>query len=172
MMSTKTKIVADADVIIHFDKAGRLHDLPTILVEYEFVVLSIVRDEVKCPTREKLDNIADRLGIIRFEDFPATGEMMKEYALLTKKYGRGESACMAYCRFTNNVIGSSNLKDIKNYCASHGITNLTTIDFLYYAVQRGKMTAQEANDFVADVKAKGSKLPNVDFTTYVSPVKL
>ncbi len=159
-------------MIIHFYKAGRLHDLPTILEEYEFVVLSIVREEVKPPTRHALDNIAARMGIIHFEDFPTTGEMMKEYACLTQRYGRGESACMAYCRFTHNVIGSSNLKDIKNYCATHGITNLTTIDFLYYAVQRGKMTAQEANDFVADVKAKGSKLPDVDFATYVSPVKL
>ncbi len=168
----KTKIVADADVIIHFEKAGRLHDLPTILDEYEFVVLSVVRDEVKPPTRTTLDHIAARMGTVHFENFEPKGDMKKEYFLLTKQCGDGESACMAYCRFTKNVIGSSNLKDIRNYCNKHGITNLTTVDFLYYAVKRGKMTVQEANDFVTTVKAKDSKLPNVDFATYVSPVML
>ncbi len=29
--------------------------------------------------------------------------------------------------------GSSNLKDIKEYCANNRITYLTTVDFLYYA---------------------------------------
>ncbi len=52
-------------------------------------------------------------------------------------FSKGESACMAYCRYTSNIIGSSNLRDIKKYCNNHKIVYLTTIDFLYYAWLRG-----------------------------------
>ena len=43
----KVKIVLDADVLIHFSKAGRLSLLPNILPEYEYTVLSVVYDEIK-----------------------------------------------------------------------------------------------------------------------------
>ena len=93
--------------------------------------------------------------------------MMVEYARLLQTFGKGESACMAYCRYTHNVIGSSNLKDIKEYCEKQQITYLTTIDFLYYAMKRGKMSVEDCEQFVKDVVAKGSKLPTVDFGKYL-----
>ena len=45
-MNKKVKIVLDADVIIHFAKGGLLNILPTILPEYEFVVLDKVMEEI------------------------------------------------------------------------------------------------------------------------------
>lgn len=42
--------------------------------------------------------------------------IIQEYYRLKNKFGKGESACMAYCRYSNDVIGSSNLKDILSYC--------------------------------------------------------
>lgn len=71
-----------------------------------------------------------------------------------------------YCRYHNDVLGSSNLRDVRLYCEEHGITYLTTIDFLYYSIQRGVMTKEEADDFVDQVVGLGSKLPHVDFDTY------
>ena len=75
---------------------------------------------------------------------------------------------MAYCRFHNNVLGSSNLRDILTYCETNGITYLTTVDFLYYAVRRNIMTRQQADDFILQVNAKGSRLPVINWNTYVS----
>lgn len=46
MPHPKTKIVLDADVIIHFMKAGRFAQLPEILPEYEFLILDVVYDEL------------------------------------------------------------------------------------------------------------------------------
>lgn len=46
MAGKKTKIVLDADVIIHFAKAGRLHELPSILPEFQFMVLDVVKREI------------------------------------------------------------------------------------------------------------------------------
>ncbi|MGL4805112.1 MAG: hypothetical protein ACRC26_02060 [Bacteroidales bacterium] len=39
---TKTKIILDADVIIHFAKGGILSLLPQIFQDYDFVVLDTV----------------------------------------------------------------------------------------------------------------------------------
>lgn len=161
----KKKVVLDADVLIHFAKAECLNMLPTILPEYDHVVLSIVYDEVKT-IRLQIDNQVNLLKNISVEKFEPKGEMMREYAMLTSRFGRGESACMAYCKFTENVIGSSNLKDIREYCNLNNIRYLTTLDFLYHAYCRKIMTKEQCDEFIRVVRAKGSKLPEVDIETY------
>lgn len=55
-MDKKVKIVLDADVIIHFAKGGLLNILPTILPEYEFVVLDKVMEEIHKPALTQLQN--------------------------------------------------------------------------------------------------------------------
>ncbi|MDO4959651.1 MAG: hypothetical protein Q4E68_10425 [Prevotellaceae bacterium] len=162
----KVKIVLDADVLIHFAKADAMWMLPNILPEYEYIVLSAVYEEVKT-IRQQLDNQIQLLKNIKLEHFAPTGQMRREYASLLSRFGKGESACMAYCRFTNNVIGSSNLRDIKKYCEEQRIVYLTSLDFLYYAYVRGKMTEEECKDFIVTVNAKGSKIPTADITTYM-----
>lgn len=98
--------------------------------------------------------------------------MIQEYASLLKTKGRGESACMVYCYENRDVLGSSNLKDIRTYCESHQITYLTTLDFLYYAYVRKIMTKEECDLFIQNVIGKGSKLPLVDISKYVCSVDL
>jgi hypothetical protein len=167
----KVKIILDADVLIHFAKAGRMSMLPEILPEYDHVVLNVVYDEIKS-IQNQLDNQILFLKNISKETFNPAGEMLVEYARLLQSFGKGESACMAYCRYTHNVIGSSNLKDIKEYCEKQQITYLTTLDFLYYGIKRGKMSVKDCEQFVDDVVAKGSKLPKVDFEKYMPNTQL
>lgn len=166
----KVEIVLDTDVIIHFAKADCLSLLPTIFPEYHMVVLSTVCDELKGEIRNQLDNMILLLKNIEKKTFNPTKEMMLEYARLKLRFGEGESACMAYCRYTNNVIGSSNLNDIKAYCEENQLIYLTTIDFLYYAIKKRRMTIEQAHTFLRKVQAKGSILPLIDFNTFVSPV--
>ena len=66
-----------------------------------------------------------------------------------------------------NLIGSSNLRDIRAYCEEKQITYLTTIDFLWYAWKKGMLTPAEISAFIAEVKQKGSKLPEVEIEKYV-----
>lgn len=162
----RVKIVLDADVLIHFSKAERLSLLPQILPEFDHVVLDVVYNEIGSIQKQMDNQILFLKNIIK-EEFKPSGTMLLEYAVLSKERGKGESACMAYCRYTNNVIGSSNLKDIKDYCKQNGITYLTTLDFLYYAFKRGKMSEEECKRFIENVQAKGSKLPTIDITKYV-----
>lgn len=46
MEHAKTKIVLDADVIIHFIEAGNFSLLPDIFPEYEYIILDVVYNEI------------------------------------------------------------------------------------------------------------------------------
>ncbi|MCQ2230358.1 MAG: hypothetical protein MJZ30_00690 [Paludibacteraceae bacterium] len=168
MAATKVQIVLDADVIIHFSKGDLLSTLPDFLPMYDFVVLDKVMEEINEPIKTQLNKQISLLKNIRVVDFGTTAEERKEYAMLTSKLflGKGESACMAYCRFNHDVVGSSNLKDIANYCKENSIVYLTTLDFLHYGISSGKITDKEANEFISVVNDKGSKLPIVDMSVY------
>ena len=146
----KTKIVIDADVIFHFHKGGLLYMLPEIFSEYEYIVLSKVHEELSKDCKSYIDRMSSTFRNISIVEFNPTGDIM------------------AYCKFNPDVLGSSNLKDIKDYCIENNITYLTTYDFLYYAIKRGKLTIEEAQDFVAIVKSNDSKLPKKDIAHYVS----
>lgn len=162
----KTQIVLDADVLIHFSKGGMLSLLPSIFPEYEYVILDIVREEL-IDIRTQIDQQIYYLKNITLLPFDPHGDMFREFAILKSRFGKGESACMAYCLFTKNVIGSSNLKDIREYCEEKQITYLTTLDFLWHAWNKKIITTEEANKFIVEVRAKGSKLPEGDIEEYV-----
>ena len=168
----KVKVVLDADIIIHFSKGGYLSILPTILSGYEHIVLDKVYEEIKHDIKNQLDNQINLLKNIKVKKYTPKGVEMIEFAQLSRNIGKGESACLAYCRFNQNVIGSSNLLDIKNYCETNQITYLTTLDFLYFAIQKGIMSVPEADDFIQEVIRKDSKLPNISMTTFVCSVTI
>jgi hypothetical protein len=65
------------------------------------------------------------------------------------------------------VIGSSNLRDIRAYCEDKQITYLTTIDFLWHAWRKHMLSADEVQTFIAEVRSKGSILPDVDLEKYI-----
>ena len=100
-------------------------------------------------TKTQIDNtlnfFTNRISNVKFDP---KGESRLEYARLRSSLllGKGESACMVYCRDNQDVLGSSNLKDIKKYSAN---------------------TKDEVGAFIADVIAKGSKLPHVDIEKYI-----
>ena len=170
----KTKIVLDADVIIHFMEASSLSLLPAIFPEYDYILLDVVYNELakNHKTKHLIDNCLRYLPKLKQERFAPQGASMKEYFLLQRTLGKGESACMIYCRDNQDVLGSSNLRDIKDYCTKNNITYLTTLDFLYYAYCRKKMTAQECSEFIQAVIDAGSKLPRTDITRYACSVYL
>jgi hypothetical protein len=169
-----TKIILDADVIIHFSKGSRLNQLPLILPNYSFSLLDVVYEELNDDYRNELSNHIHFLKKISLINFNPIGIQQKEYAeLLFKNLGRGESASMIYCKYNHDVIASSNLKDISHFCSQNGIVYLTTIDLLYYGIKNKLFTVEEAYIFINEVIQKGSKLPiNIDLTHYIPKYKL
>ena len=152
-------ILLDADVIIHFIKAGKLGTLPSIFPN-KLYLLDIVFEEV-FRRRDFRTEIENRLKFHFFHEIslPNDPDVLNEYARLSKDFGRGESACMAYCKFNHDILASSNLKDIKRYCVENGKQYLTTMDFLCEALKMDIMDNYECNRFIYKVNYSGSKLP-------------
>lgn len=57
-----------------------------------------------------LQFFGSRIASVKFDP---KGESIREFAGLLRRFGRGESACMVYCRDNHDVLGSSNLRDSK-----------------------------------------------------------
>jgi len=159
-MGKREKIILiDADVIIHFNKAGHLLTLKKIFPK-RLQILDIVIQELSnhSNTREIIDNFLN-YGIATVMGFPSDSQIKREYAMLRKKFGNGESACMAVARFMDNILASSNLRDIEEYCTTNNIEYLTTMDFLAEAFEKDILDEATCDLFIYDVKSKGSKLP-------------
>lgn len=156
---SEPNILLDSDVVRHFLNGNRIHQLSAIFPN-RFVMLDKVKDEL-CRSKSLVTPVTNFLSMFKIPviSFPANGEIIKEYALLIRKFGVGESACMAVARFQNQYIASSNLKDIKHYCVLNGITYLTTMDILEEALNKKTLSEKECDDFITEVKAKGSRLP-------------
>jgi hypothetical protein len=153
------KILLDADVVIHFVKAGYQMKLTAI-----FPGRLVMLDKVK---QELVKRRSEALGVENFltwckilvEAMPKDIEILREYAALKKLRGEGESACMAVARFRKEYIASSNIRDIKEYCEEHSIVYYTTLDVLEVAIGNNIMTEAECDNFIREVKLKDSKLP-------------
>lgn len=155
----KAHIILDADVIIHFCKGNLLGKLPSIFPN-KLLIPDIVYNEAL--SRKHKTEVQNLLKFKLAEELSIKSNLLvfKEYITLTKSgLGKGESACMAYCRHHKDVIGSSNLRDIKNYCDQHNIHFLTTMDFINAAFEKKILSESECDEFIYNVSSKGSKLP-------------
>jgi hypothetical protein len=167
----KSKIILiDADVVSHFIKAGEIYSINKIF-DYEIRVLDKVYNELKdnLTWKTQIDNLVNQ-GTLKIEVFPESNyDIKKEYFHIKKIMlkGEGESACLAYVRYTNNIIASSNLFDIKPYCNLHKIEYLTTMDFLATALKNGQFTLERCNLFITEVLKKRGKLPVTKMEDYV-----
>jgi len=164
----KKTILLDADVVSHFITGGAMYLLPNIF-KYETVILDKVYNELQNFRRKQkeVDNLVSQ-KLIRIIDFPESnnGIKLEYFRLLQELIGDGEAACMAVARYSKNIIGSSNLRDIKIYCEEHEIVYLTTIDFLCQALKTNKMDLEACNTFIRKVLGAGSRLPVSNMDRY------
>jgi predicted nucleic acid-binding protein len=170
-MGKKTKriILIDADVVSHFIKAGEIYSIKNIFPN-EIKILDKVYKELEKHAGKKvqIDNLINQ-NIIEIYQFPeGNQDIKKEYFYIKNKLfkGEGESACLAVVRYTNNIIASSNLKDIKHYCTMHSIDYLTTMDFLCEALKIGLFDVNRCNAFITAVLSRGSILPVTKMEEY------
>lgn len=162
------KIVLDTDVIIHFISESLLYKLPSFIPNHEFVVLDAVFDEVihrhEKAMLEGQILLVKNITLLKKDDvFDVSA--MRTFFDLKRRFGDGESACMAYCHHhRNDTVGSNNTKDITEYCETNGISYLTTTDLLHIGVRNGVITEGEARQFLLGLKTKGTFLRPLDMS--------
>lgn len=155
-------ILIDADVIGHFITAGEHQNINAIFPNPIYILDKVKREAAFLPSRAPIvEHLIENNHITLFP-FPEDDEIIKhEYFYIKKTLdkGDGESACLAVARYSDRIIASSNLKDIKNYCVMHKIDYLATMDFLCYALLNGIWTKTRCDEFIRKVREKKQKLP-------------
>lgn len=165
-INASQKIILDADVVIHFLKADKLSMLPDIFDNKLYMPDVVFEETFHGDSKTQVENLL-RFKFVQELSIKGDKQILVEYVRLKNKgYGKGESACMAYCLFNKDVIASSNLKDIKDYCNQNNITYLTTMDFLEEALLKSLLSIQECDKFISQVLSKGSKLPCKSMAEY------
>jgi len=171
-LSEEKILVFDADVLIHFMQAGCFSDLKRIYPNNSKVVLKKVYDEIIYKdSKNMLDSAIYTFKYISLVDFPVDMAMMKEFAHLTSpliNLGKGESACLSYCKFTQNVVVSSNLKDVKEYCKRQSIELLTTLDLIKWAYENNLWLEQECDQVLQLMVKKGARLPFTSVKAFIA----
>ncbi|MBN2618050.1 MAG: hypothetical protein JXR64_07025 [Spirochaetales bacterium] len=167
------KILIDCDVLIHLNKGDKL-SLLSELYKDRIILLDIIKDEfTRIGKHPHMFNILLIQAGIEEIVFPTDKEeLLNEFIELNSHFGAGESACMAYAKFHNNIIASSNLKDIKDYCTKNKITYITTMDIIEEAYTKKIMVLEECDLFITKVINSKSKLPFNDMTKYLQSKKL
>ncbi len=172
-MENKQRIILiDADVISHFVTAGEADYINKIFPQHPIFLLNKVYAELqRWPSQAMLERISLLLSkkAIQIMEFPEDNEMiLKEYRWIKQMLfkGDGESACLAVARFSKNILASSNLRDIKNYCGMHKIDYLTTMDFLCQALKTGLFDENKCNNFLQTLRKAGKKLPVISIKDY------
>jgi predicted nucleic acid-binding protein len=160
--SSSKKILIDADVVSHFISGGEIYLLPQIF-PFPLFILDKVYEELEKYRKKKteVDNLLNQ-KILTLLPFPESNQIVrKEYLYLKNKEfrGAGESACMALARHSEDIIGSSNLKDIADYCKRYNITYFTTLDFIDYAFQTGLINEERANLFISKLHQAKHRIP-------------
>ena len=163
------KIILDADVVIHFLKGGHIGIMSQIFPNTLYMPDVVFQETFYGNEKTEVENMF-RFGFVKELEIKTDIRILAEYKKLSQKFGRGESACMAYCRFHDDVIASSNLRDIKTYCEEHEITYLTTLDFLARAFHTGLLTEQECDFFIYKADPK-NKIPFRSVVVYIESLK-
>ena len=162
MAKSNRIILIDADVVSHFITGGQIMLLPNIFPCPVKILDKVYAELSRFPNKKtEVDNLIN-FRLFEIMPFPEDDfDVRKEYLHIKKLMfkGDGEAACLAVVRKSNDILASSNLKDIARYCDLHNIDYLTTMDFLCQAINFGKLTIQECDEFISRVKASGSKLP-------------
>ena len=143
-------------MVFHLCKAEKL-GLLFQLFPGRVIILEKVYDEltVKKSFRSEVENLI-QTKLIKLVALPFA--LLNEYSQLIKEKGKGESACLVYCRHNKHVLASSNRKDIHSYCKDHQIKYITTLDIFFLAISKGLMDIPESNNCIDTIHKKGSKL--------------
>ena len=160
------KILLDCDVVIHFLKGGKILELPAIFPG-RFLMLDKVHNELMKRNSNFLAiEVFLKTARIPVIPMPTDPVIVKEYFTLRKLMDDGESACLSVARHKAEYVASSNITQIARYCQTHGIVYYTTMDLLKEAMAKQVMTEAEADQFIQDVIARGSRLPNIKIKDY------
>lgn len=165
-VTCENKIVLDTDVISSFAWVERF-DIIIELYSPNVIILDVVKDELIKVKHlfNRVSKYIESQDIELLEMDPYSDEGL-EYARFLKdlwSIGKGEAACMAYCRYHNCILGSNNFADILNYCKKFGIQIKTTVEIMIEAYENELIDFRIGSRMWKKMIEKRRKLPYKTF---------
>lgn len=167
-MLSEPPLVVDTDFLSSFAWVGRL-DILERLFPAQMIILEEVQFEIgKVPhLSDQVDIcIANRtiIPIAMNADSPEAIELARY--LGEGRYGRGESACMAYLSHNPGTMGSNNLADVGKYCLDNSKQIFCTGHCLRYAIESKLVRFEECESLWQRMLSKRRKLPTATFKEF------
>lgn len=111
----------------------------------KIIIPQEVYDEIDRPEiphlKERVNQLISK-GAAEVKNMDITSEEYSLYRELTtftgdnKVIGKGEAASISLAKTNNGILGSNNLRDIKQYIDKYALTHITTGDILVEAFKR------------------------------------
>lgn len=175
-MARAKVILVDADVISHFVATGHIFDLNEILAPHHLLIVdNVYREATYHPwdnSRKKdVDNWLAKSNAQSICFPKLNKKVVSEFYRLkhvNKLLGDGEYACMSMAKFGQEVIASSNFRDVAGYCDANGIEYIGVMDILTIAMNKKFWDVAQCNAFIKNaVAANDARFPVYDIRNYI-----
>lgn len=167
-MARAKVILVDADVVSHFIATGHIYELNDILSPNQlYIVDNVYKEATYHPfdkrRKDKVDEWLAKSKTCRIAFPRQNRNIVNEFFKLkhdNRLLGDGECACMAMARFGQEVIASSNFRDVASYCEANEIEYIGVLDILLIATKKGYWDADQCNKFIMDaIKVNNARFP-------------
>lgn len=176
-MARAKVILVDADVISHFVATGHIFELNDILSpHYLYVVDNVYKEASYHPfdknRKGEVDNWLTKSNAQRIKFPHQNPNIVGEFYRLKHSnnlLGDGECACMSMAKYGQEVIASSNFRDVAEYCNANDIEYIGVMDILTIALIKNFWNVNQCNAFIKDAVAKNdARFPVSDIKKYTS----
>lgn len=163
-------LIMDSTILFNFIIIGKFEILESLyknqmLIPVD-VKIEVSTDRVVGPLlQEKINKgICEEYAI----DYQCKPVEIKEYINLRKKFGHGESACLAIAKTWKVTIATDDMKAAKKYCEKNNISLIGTLGILYQAYDKNIITAEEGQAILSDmINIRAYKSPVSDFNSVI-----
>lgn len=115
---------------------------------------AVYRETIMLPGRKTIiDNFLRENGMTTISISPVDINVNMEFALIKRLHpliGDGERTLMAHARFNDEIIASSNFRDIAVYCEENKIDFLGTLDLLAIGLKKRIISAAQCHKFMEE----------------------
>lgn len=163
IMLKKPPLVSDTGIISRYGLINRFDILQQLYSGNIILPTEVIAECIRIPMLESC--IQDALTYKWIEEFKINyvdhPNIMLDYAILSKRFGPGESAVMAIAKNKGWTVGSDDMRATVKYCSNNSIPLLGSLGVLYDAYDKGLVNDIEGQAILTDM---------INLTNYKSPV--
>ncbi|TGY42475.1 hypothetical protein [Clostridium perfringens] len=164
-------LIVDSTVIFNFGIIGKFCVLEKLYGKQIIIPTDVKLEISTSPVVGPL--IDDKIKEGTFEEYTINYECsnreIKDYIYLKKRFGNGESACLAISKNWKCTIATDDMTAAKKYCEKNNISLIGTLGILYQAYRECIINKNEGQAILDDmINIREYKSPTNDFDDIIT----